>query len=79
VFIFKSRPLTGGMTAGLEEVLARMKAGGRCLCEVPASLGFGDKPYSFESTRHAQDKAGTVPASSTLYYEVELQRVSVAP
>lgn len=79
VFPFRSRPFTGGMNAGVEEVLADMRAGGKRHCTVPPSLGFGDKSYSIKGTLHGGDKGGVVPPNSTLEYDLTLTRVSIAP
>ena len=79
VFPYRSRPFTGGVNAGVEEVLADMKAGGKRRCTVPPSMGFGDKPFSLKATLHASDKQGVVPPGSTLEYELTLVRVSIAP
>lgn len=78
VFPFRSRPFTGGLNAGLEEVISTMRAGGVRRCTVPPSAGFGDEPFALQSTRHA-DKAAVVPAGSTLTYEVSVVRVSIPP
>lgn len=79
MFPFKSRPFTGGINAGVEEVLSTMRAGGKRTCVVPPAAGFGDVAYSIRNTRHASDKDAVIPASSTLAYELELVRVSIPP
>lgn len=79
VFPFKSRPFTGGMTAGLEEALASMKAGGKRKVFVPPAQGFGDKPFSLRPTLHAGNKEAVVPPNSALEYDVSLVRVSPPP
>lgn len=79
MFPFRSRPFTGGINSGVEEVVSTMRAGGRRNCTVPAEAGFGDVAYSIRNTRHAGDKGAVIPASSTLSYELELVRVSIPP
>lgn len=79
VFPFRSRPFTGGMNAGLEEVLSSMRAGGRRKATIPPAMGFGDKAFSLRPTLHAGDKEAVVPPNSTLEYEVTLVRVSPPP
>ena len=79
VFPFGSRPFTGGVCLGVEQALATMKAGGKRLVTVPPEAGFGSEPYSVRGTRHAGDKNVTIPANSTLEYELSLVRVSVPP
>eukprot|EP00892_Ulva_mutabilis_P000840 jgi/Ulvmu1/10757/UM068_0047.1 len=79
VFPFKSRPFTGGINAGVEEVLSTMRAGGKRVCTVPPAAGFGEAAYAIRSTRHAGDKEAVIPPASTLTYELELVRVSIPP
>lgn len=79
MFFSGAKPYTGGMNAGLEEVISGMQAGGRRVCSIPSALGFGNKNFSLRPTLHAEDKSGVVPANSDLEYDVELVRVSVPP
>ena len=79
VFPFGSRPFTGGVCLGVEQALSSMKAGGKRLVTVPPETGFGSEAYSVRGTRHASDKAATIPANSTLQYELSLVRVSIPP
>ncbi|EFJ42139.1 hypothetical protein VOLCADRAFT_107395 [Volvox carteri f. nagariensis] len=79
VFLYGSRPYTGGMCAGLEQALASMKAGGRRIVTVPPELGFGERGAVLRPTEHVPDKQGIVPPAATLVYDVELVRVSIPP
>ena len=56
---------------GLIEGISTMHKGGKRRLIVPPDLGFGDQPIFFSQ--------GTVAANSTLVYEVELVKVSIAP
>ncbi|GFR48721.1 hypothetical protein Agub_g10678 [Astrephomene gubernaculifera] len=79
VYLYGSRPFTGGMCAGLEQALATMRAGGRRIVTVPADLGFGERGAVLRPTEHVPDKKGLVPPGATLVYDVELVRVSIPP
>ncbi|GLC39840.1 hypothetical protein PLESTB_001293800 [Pleodorina starrii] len=79
VFLYGSRPYTGGMCAGLEQALSTMRAGGRRLVTVPPELGFGERGAVLRPTEHVPDKQGVVPPGATLVYDVELVRVSIPP
>lgn len=79
VFVFGSRPLTGGLCAGVEQALGSMRAGGRRRVVVPPALGFGQEGAALRATRHAGDKGGVVPPGATLEYDLELLRVSIPP
>ncbi|KAG2428554.1 hypothetical protein HYH02_014358 [Chlamydomonas schloesseri] len=79
VYIYGSRPFTGGNCAGLEEALSTMKAGGRRLVTIPPALGFGERGAVLRPTEHVPDKQGIVPPNATLVYDVELVRVSIPP
>lgn len=48
---------------------------------MPPSLGFGEKGISLRGTEHRPDKEAQadVPENATLHYELELDRVSIAP
>jgi FKBP-type peptidyl-prolyl cis-trans isomerase len=79
VFPFRSRPFTGGMSAGCEQCLADMHAGGRRTCTVPPDAGFGSEAYMIRNTRHSKDKATVIPPNAVLEYDLSLVRVSVPP
>ncbi len=79
VFIFGSRPLSGGMCPGAEEALSGMRAGGRRRVTVPAALGFGERGAVLRPTEHVPDKQGVVPPGAELEYDLELVRVSIPP
>lgn len=79
VFLFGSRPFTGGMCEGLEQALAGMRAGGRRLVTVPPELGFGPRGAVLRPTEHVPEKQGVVPPGASLVYDVELVRVSIPP
>jgi len=79
VFLYGSRPFTGGLCAGVEEALATMKAGGRRRVTVPAARGFGERGAVMRPTEHVPDKQGLVPPNATLEYDLELLRVSIPP
>jgi peptidylprolyl isomerase len=51
---------TGSIIKGLDEGVLFMKKGGKCRLIIPASLGFGDQAM------------GSIPANSTLIFDVEL-------
>lgn len=59
------------LPVGLVEGIGTMHQGGKRHLVVPPELGFGDQPVFFPTM--------TVAASSTLVYDVELVRVSIAP
>ena len=46
---------------------------------MPPELAFGERGYSFQATRHVDDKSGIIPPNSTVDYELELVRVSIPP
>ncbi|KAG2487051.1 hypothetical protein HYH03_014297 [Edaphochlamys debaryana] len=71
VLTYGSRPYSGGMCEGVEQVLATMRAGGRRTIVVPPALGFGERGATFSQ--------GQVPPGATLKYDLELVRVSVPP
>ncbi|GBF97198.1 hypothetical protein Rsub_10059 [Raphidocelis subcapitata] len=79
VFLYGSRPFTGGICAGVEEALSTMRAGGRRRVTVPPALGFGDRGAVLRPTEHVPDKQGVVPPGATLVYDLQLERVSVPP
>ena len=79
VYLYGSRPFTGGMCAGVEQALAGMKGGGKRRVIVPPELGFGDKGFTLRPTEHVPEKQGVIPPGATLEYEVELLRVSIPP
>ncbi|GLI65063.1 hypothetical protein VaNZ11_008486 [Volvox africanus] len=79
VFLYGSRPFTGGMCPGLEEALASMRAGGRRLVTVPPDMGFGERGFVLRATEHVPNKQGIIPPGATLVYDVELVRVSIPP
>ena len=56
---------------GLIEGISTLHKGGKRRLIVPPDLGFGDQPVFFPQ--------GTVAANSTLVYEVELVKLSMAP
>ncbi|URE39509.1 proline-rich receptor-like protein kinase [Musa troglodytarum] len=70
--VMGSRPYTKGMCEGVEYVLRSMKAGGKRRVTVPPALGFGDDG--------ADLGAGVrIPASATLEFIVQVDKVSIAP
>lgn len=79
VYLFGSRPFTGGLCVGAEEALAGMQAGGRRIAVIPPALGFGDRGAVLAPTGHVPDKQGIIPPGATLEYELELVRVSIPP
>lgn len=79
VFLYGSRPFTGGINKGVEIALATMKAGGKRIAEIPSSLGFGNDGAVIRPTEHAPDKRGVVPGRASLKYELDLVRVSIPP
>ena len=56
---------------GLDEGISTMRQGGKRRLIIPPDLGFGDRPRFFSSI--------TVEPNSTLIYEVELVKTSIAP
>ncbi len=46
---------------------------------IPPELGFGASGTVLRPTEHVPDKAGVVPPSATLEYELELMQVSIPP
>lgn len=79
VFLYGSRPFTGGLCKGVEEALAGMHAGGKRHVVVPPQLGFGAQGYVLRPTEHVPDKQGVIPPGATLEYDLELLRVSIPP
>lgn len=79
VFLFGSRPFTGGICAGVEEAMSTMKAGGKRRIIVPPSAGFGDAGSVLRPTEHVPDKQGVIPGGAELEYELELKTVSIPP
>lgn len=79
VFLFGSRPFTGGMCPGVEIALRTMRAGGKRRVVVPPALGFGDGGTTLRPTEHVPEKQGVVPPGAELVYELDLQRVSIPP
>eukprot|EP00878_Enallax_costatus_P032060 GHUV01035154.1.p1 GENE.GHUV01035154.1~~GHUV01035154.1.p1 ORF type:complete len:189 (+),score=44.25 GHUV01035154.1:837-1403(+) len=79
VYLYGSRPFTGGMCEGVEQAMASMKAGGKRVITVPPELGFGDKGFMLRPTEHVPDKQGIIPPGATLEFELELVRVSIPP
>lgn len=77
-FVFGARPLPPGIAAGFEEAVSTMRAGGVREVTVPPSLGFGDRTVGLEKTK-LTGSPFVIPANSTLRYEIELFRVSIAP
>ncbi len=56
---------------GLDEGVSTMRQGGKRRLIIPPALGFGDRPVFFPKI--------TVEPNSTLIYEVELVKASIAP
>jgi FKBP-type peptidyl-prolyl cis-trans isomerase FkpA len=52
-----------GVIPGFTKALMHMQKGGKYHVEIPASLGYGDKP---------QGEAGEIPANSDLYFDIDL-------
>lgn len=77
--VYGSRPLTGGLTRGLEEAMTTMQAGGVRRVAVPAELAYGDSGAILTPNPKKPDEVVRVPPGATLTYEVELVRVSIAP
>ena len=57
--------------SGLDEGISTMRQGGKRRLIIPPDLGFGDRPMFFPNK--------TVEPDSTLIYEVELVKTSIAP
>ncbi|KAJ8455997.1 hypothetical protein OPV22_034913 [Ensete ventricosum] len=70
--VMGSRPYTKGMCEGVEYVLRSMKAGGKRRVVVPPALGFGDDGADLGAGLR-------IPASATLEYIVQVDKVSIAP
>ncbi|KAJ8464166.1 hypothetical protein OPV22_026718 [Ensete ventricosum] len=70
--VMGSRPYTKGMCEGVEYVLRSMKAGGKRRVVVPPALGFGDDGADLGAGLR-------IPASATLDYIVQVDKVSIAP
>ncbi|CAM6084457.1 unnamed protein product [Calypogeia fissa] len=71
-FVYGIKPYAKGVCYGLEYALQSMKAGGKRRVKVPADQCFGD----------AGEDLGNgviVPGGAEVEYEVQLQRVSIAP
>eukprot|EP00879_Flechtneria_rotunda_P024800 GHRR01026317.1.p1 GENE.GHRR01026317.1~~GHRR01026317.1.p1 ORF type:complete len:148 (+),score=43.92 GHRR01026317.1:663-1106(+) len=79
VYLYGSRPFTGGMCAGVEQAMSSMQAGGRRKVIVPPELGFGDSGIVLRPTEHMPDKQGIVLGGAKLEYDIELARVSIPP
>lgn len=79
VFLYGSRPFTGGLCSGAELALSTMKAGGKRKVVIPANLGFGESGTTLRPTEHVPEKQGVVPPGAELEYELELIRVSIPP
>lgn len=73
------RPCHMHLTAGVEEALSSMRAGGRRRVVVPAALGFGDAGAVLRPTEHVPEKQGVVPPGAELEYELTLERISIPP
>ena len=52
-----------GVIPGFTKALLQMQKGGKYHVEIPAALGYGDKP---------QGEAGEIPANSDLFFDIEL-------
>ena len=52
-----------GVIPGFTKALLQMQKGGKYHIEIPAALGYGDKP---------QGEAGEIPANSDLFFDIEL-------
>lgn len=78
VFLYGSRPYSGGMCAGTEQAMAGMLGGGKRIITVPPALGFPSGAV-LRPTEHVPDKQGIIPAGAELVYELELLRVSIPP
>ncbi|RRT63729.1 hypothetical protein B296_00030185 [Ensete ventricosum] len=70
--VMGSRPYTKGMCEGVEYVLRSMKAGGKRRVVVPPALGFGDDGADLGAGLR-------IPASATLEYIVQVDKVSIPP
>ncbi|CAL9067692.1 peptidyl-prolyl cis-trans isomerase FKBP17-2, chloroplastic-like [Musa acuminata AAA Group] len=70
--VMGSRPYTKGMCEGVEYVLRSMKAGGKRRVTVPPVLGFGDDGADLGAGLR-------IPASATLEFIVQVDKVSIAP
>ena len=70
--VLGSKPYGKGICEGLEYALRDMKAGGKRRVIVPPNLGFGEEGADL-------GEGVQIPASATLEYVVELQKVSIAP
>lgn len=79
VFIYKSRPFTGGMCQGLEMAMETMKAGGKRHVTIPPQYGFGENGIALKPTLHVPEKQGVVSPGALLEYDMELVRVSIPP
>ncbi|CAG9463394.1 unnamed protein product [Pedinophyceae sp. YPF-701] len=79
VFLYGSRPFTGGLCKGVEEAMQSMRTGGYRHVYVPASQAFGDGGTALKGTRHVGDKEGVIPPGTDLEYDVEIVRISIAP
>ena len=71
-FIFGQKNLPRDLIPpGLVEGISTMRQGGKRKLILPPELGFGDKPRLFPNE--------AIAAGSTLVYEVELTKLSIAP
>ena len=77
-FTMPSHTASAQLTAVAEP---QSDAGGIRRVKVPPELAFGNRGFSFgeRGYRHADDKSGIIPPSSTVDYELELVRVSIPP
>lgn len=79
VFLYNSRPFSGGLCRGVEIALETMRAGGSRRVTIPAQYGFGEDGLTLRPTEHVPEKQGVVPPGATLEYELNLLRVSIPP
>lgn len=70
--VMGSRPYNRGICDGLDYVLRSMKAGGKRKVIIPPNLCFGEEGADLGSGLQ-------VPASATLEYIIEVEKVSIAP